>query len=113
MKKTLSRQQKEYKEAKALFEKVNKEFEQKIATTKLLGQVNQETMERLIEETGLHTALNRLGAAEADLLKWSHEMIQNEPDYQKNKDSVDRMYNFIDQNPHIKAQLIQAAMKMD
>ncbi|MBP1156625.1 MULTISPECIES: hypothetical protein [unclassified Paenibacillus] len=113
MKKTLSEQQKEYKEAKEQFEKANKEFEKKLAATKKLGTVNQETMEQLIEDTGLHTALNRLGAAEAALLNWSHQMIQSERDYLKNKDAVDRMYTFIDKNPHIKAQLIQAAMKME
>lgn len=113
MKRTLSAQQKEYKEAKEHFEQVNKDFEQKLATTKKLGTVTQETMERLVEDTGLHTALNKLGAAEAALLKWSHEMIQNERDYLQNKEAVDRMYAFIDKNPHIKAQLIQAAMKMD
>ncbi|UUZ84373.1 hypothetical protein LJK88_12115 [Paenibacillus sp. P26] len=113
MSKQLSEQQKEYKEAKEQFEKANKEFEQKLAATKKLGTVSQETMERLVEDTGLHTALNRLGAAEAALLRWSHEMIQNERDYLQNKETVDRMYAFIDSNPHIKAQLIQAAMKMD
>lgn len=113
MKKTLSEQQKEYKEAKEHFEKANKEFEKKLAATKKLGTVNQDTMERLVEDTGLHTALNRLGAAEAALLNWSHQMIQNERDYLQNKEAVDRMYSFIDKNPHIKAQLIQAAMKME
>ncbi|WP_159881120.1 hypothetical protein [Paenibacillus puerhi] len=113
MKKTMSEQQKEYKEAKALFQAANSEFEKKLATTKKLGKVDQEVMERLVEDTGLHTALNRLGAAEKALLEWSHEMIRNERDYLKNKDSVDRMYAFIDENPNIKAQLIQAAMKME
>ncbi len=113
MKRTFSEQQREYKEAKENFEKANKEFEQKLATTKKLGNVTPEVMEQLVGDTGLHTALNRLGAAEAALLKWSHEMIQNERDYLQNKEQVDRMYSFIDQNPHIKAQLIQAAMKME
>ncbi|TVY11870.1 hypothetical protein [Paenibacillus cremeus] len=113
MKKAIYEQQKEYKEAKEHFETVNKEFEKKLAATKKLGTVNQESMEQLVENTGLHDALNRLGAAEAALLKWSHEMIQNEKDYLQNKDAVDRMYAFIDKNPYIKSQLIQAAMKMD
>ncbi|AEI45013.1 hypothetical protein [Paenibacillus mucilaginosus] len=113
MKKALSQQQKEYKEAKEHFEQTNKDFEQKLAATKLLGTVNQETMERLVEDTGLHTALNRLGAAESALLKWSKEMIKKEKDYLQNKEAVDRMYAFIDKNPHIKAQLIQAAMNMN
>ena len=113
MKKSLTKQQSDYKEAKEAFEVANKEFEQKLAATKLLGTVNQETMEQLVEQTGLHTALNRLGKAEKALLKWSHEMIRNEKDYLKNKEAVDRMYSFIDQNPAIKAQLIQAAMKME
>lgn len=113
MKKVLSEQQNEYKAAKENYERVNKDFEQKLATTKKLGKVNQQTMERLIEDTGLQDAVNRMGAAEAALLKWSHEMIQTERDYLKNKDSVDRMYAFIDQNPKIKAQLIQAAMQME
>lgn len=113
MKKVLSGPQSEYKAAKEAFEQTNKDFEQKLAATKKLGTVNQQVMERLVEDTGLHSALNRLGAAEAALLKWSHEMIQNEKDYLQNKEAVDRMYAFIDQNPAIKAQLIQAAMKMD
>lgn len=113
MMKSMSKPQIDYKEAKEQFEKANKEFEQKLASTKLLGQVNQEVMEQLIEQTGLHDALNRLGRAEKGLLKWSHEMIRNERDYLKNKEQVDRMYSYIDNNPAIKAQLIQAAMKME
>lgn len=109
----LSKQQSEYKEAKEQFEQANKEFEQKLAATKLIGKVNQETMESLVEQTGLHTALNRLGRAEAALLKWSKEMISKEKDYLNNKEAVDRMYAYIDENPQIKAQLIQAAMKME
>jgi hypothetical protein len=111
-KKLMSEQQSEYKAAKEHFESVNKDFEQKLAATKKLGKVNQETLERLSEDTGLQRALNRLTSAESALLKWSHEMIQNERDYLKNKNSVDRMYAFIDQNPAIKAQLIKAAMEM-
>ena len=113
MKKTMSVQQKEYKEAKELFQAANAEFEKKLAATKKLGTVSQEVMERLVQDTDLHTALNRLGAAEAALLKWSHEMIRNERDYLKNREAIDKMYAFIDQNPNIKAQLIQAAMKME
>ncbi len=109
----MSEEQKAYKEAKEQFESINSEFEKKLAATKKLGKVDQQVMERLIEDTGLHTALNKLGAAEKALLEWSHEMIRNERDYLKNKDAVDKMYAFIDQNPKIKAQLIQAAMKME
>ncbi|MFH5182194.1 hypothetical protein ACHHV8_05890 [Paenibacillus sp. TAB 01] len=113
MKRTkLSKAQSEYKEAKEHFEKVNEAFQNKLTTVKLLGVVNQSSVEELIEQTGLHTALNRLGAAEKSLLDWSLEAIQNEKDYLQNKEQVDKMYAFIDQDPGIKAKLIQAAMKI-
>ncbi|WP_028547644.1 hypothetical protein [Paenibacillus sp. UNC451MF] len=113
MKKTkLSKEQTQYKEAKEHFERVNEAFQNKLATVQLLSVVNQEKVEELIEQTGLHTALNQLGAAEKALLEWSHEAIQSEKDYLQNKDAVDKMYAFIDQDPNIKAKLIQAAMKI-
>jgi alcohol dehydrogenase class IV len=113
MKKTkLNKQQSEYKEAKERFEKANTAFQNKLATVKLLGVVNQEKLEELIEATGLHNALNDLGAAEKSLLQWSHEAIQSEKDYLQNKEAVDKMYAFIDQDPGVKAKLIQAAMKI-
>ncbi|NOU95981.1 hypothetical protein GC093_22560 [Paenibacillus sp. LMG 31456] len=114
MKKTkLAKQQSEYKEAKERFEKANAAFQNKLATVKLLGVVTQEKVEELVEETSLHNALNDLGAAEKSLLLWSHEAIQSEKDYLQNKDAVDKMYAFIDQDPNIKAKLIQAAMKIN
>jgi len=113
MKKTkLSKAQTQYKEAKEHFEKVNEAFQNKLATVQLLGTVTQEKVEELIEQTGLHTALNDLGDAEKALLQWSHEAIQNEKDYLQNKEAVDKMYAFIDRDPDIKAKLIQAAMKI-
>jgi alcohol dehydrogenase class IV len=113
MKKTkLSKEQSNYKEAKERFERANEAFQNKLAVVKVLGVVSQQKVEDLIEETGLHTALNDLGAAEAALLQWSHEEIQNEKDYLQNKESVDKMYAFINQDPDIKAKLIQAAMKI-
>ncbi|SFK70698.1 hypothetical protein SAMN03159341_101190 [Paenibacillus sp. 1_12] len=113
MKKTkFSKAQSEYKEAKERFEKANEAFQNKLAVVKVLGVVNQEKIEELIEETSLHTALNDLGAAEKSLLEWSHEAIQSEKDYLQNKETIDKMYAFIDQDPDIKAKLIQAAMKI-
>jgi alcohol dehydrogenase class IV len=113
MKKTkLSKAQSNYKEAKERFEKANEAFQNKLAVTKVLGVITQEKVEELIEETDLHNALNDLGAAETALLEWSHEAIQSEKDYLQNKESVDKMYAFINQDPDIKAKLIQAAMKI-
>jgi alcohol dehydrogenase class IV len=111
-KSNLAKPQTEYKEAKERFEKANEAFQNKLATVKLLGVATQEKMEELIEETGLHTALNDLGEAEKALLHWSHEAIQNEKDYLQNKETIDKMYAFINQDPDIKAKLIQAAMKI-
>ncbi|TDF97602.1 hypothetical protein [Paenibacillus piri] len=114
MKKTkLVKEQTEYKEAKERFEKANEAFQNKLTTVKLLGVVTQEKLEELIDQTGLHDALNKLGAAEKSLLQWSHEAIQSEKDYLQNKEAVDRMYAFIDQDPEVKAKLIQAAMKIN
>lgn len=50
MKRTkLSKAQSEYKEAKEHFEKVNEAFQNKLTTVKLLGVVNQSSVEELIE----------------------------------------------------------------
>jgi hypothetical protein len=113
MKKTkLSKAQSDYKEAKERFEKANEAFQNKLSVVKVLGVVTQEKVEELIEQTNLHTTLNDLGAVEKSLLEWSHEAIQNEKDYLQNKDTVDKMYAFIDRDPDIKAKLIQAAMNI-
>lgn len=115
MKKTkLSKAQSNYKEAKERFEKANEAFQNKLAVVKVLGvgAITQVKVEELIEETDLHTALNDMGAAETALLEWSHEAIKSEKDYLQNKESVDKMYAFIEQDPDIKAKLIQAAMKI-
>ncbi|PZE19944.1 hypothetical protein [Paenibacillus xerothermodurans] len=111
-KQKLAKQQAQYKEAKERFERANGAFQNKLATVKLLGTVTQEKIEELIEATDLHNALNDLGAAEKALLQWSHEAIQSEKDYLQNKEAVDKMYAFIDQDPNIKAKLLQAAMKI-
>jgi alcohol dehydrogenase class IV len=108
----LAQPQMDYKEAKERFEKANEAFQNKLAIVKKLGVVTQTKLEELIDETGLHEALNDLGAAEKTLLQWSHEAIQSEKDYLQNKEAIDNMYAFIGQDPNIKAKLIQAAMKI-
>ncbi|WP_248927451.1 hypothetical protein [Paenibacillus hamazuiensis] len=107
-----SQQQTEYKVAKDNFEKANKAFEKKLATAKTLGTPTQEKIEELVEETGLHNALNALSQAENNLIAWSHKMIQDQPDYEQNKQIIDNMYANIHRDPQTRAKLIQAAMKL-
>jgi hypothetical protein len=107
-----SKPQNDYKLAKDHFEKINKAFDKKLATVKLLGVVTQEKMEELVGETGLHDALNKLTEAENDLIQWSHKMIQDQSDYTENKSVIDNMYANIHRDPMTRAKLIQAAMKI-
>lgn len=107
-----SKQQNDYKLAKDRFDKSNKDFEKKLATVKLLGTPTQEKVEELLEQTGLHTALNELSAAENALIEWSHEMIKDQSDYVNNKQVIDTMYANIHRDPQTRAKLIQAAMKI-
>jgi alcohol dehydrogenase class IV len=107
-----SKQQNDYKLAKQRFDKINKEFEKKLATLKMLGTPTQQQIEELLEETGLHNALNDLSTAENALLEWSHQMIQDQPDYLNNKEIIDNMYANIHRDPLTRAKLIQAAMKI-
>lgn len=113
MKPILSKAQLDYMKAKNKFEDKAKVMEAKIeeARTKV-PEVTQEIMEGLVLETGFHDAFNELTVAENALIQWSHVTIKHEKTYRDNKAEIEMMYERLNQDPQMRARIIQLAMKI-
>ncbi|KKO51581.1 hypothetical protein [Paenibacillus sp. DMB20] len=113
MKPILSKAQLDYMKAKNKFEDKAKIMEAKIeeARTKV-PEVTQEIMEGLVLETGFHDAFNELTVAENALIQWSHVTIKHEKTYRDNKAEIEMMYERLNQDPQMRARIIQLAMKI-
>ncbi|MBO2944862.1 hypothetical protein JJQ72_12855 [Paenibacillus sp. F411] len=113
MKPKLSKAQLDYMKAKTQFEDKAKVMEKKIELTrKKVPEITQEVMEGLVLETGFHDAFNELTLAENALIQWSHVTIKHEKEYRDNKNHIENMYSKLNEDPQMRAQIIQLAMKI-
>ncbi|WP_054957730.1 hypothetical protein [Paenibacillus dakarensis] len=113
MKPILSKAQLDYMKAKTQFEDRAKVMEKKIELARREhGEVTQEIMEGLVLETGFHDAFNQLTLAENDLIQWSHVTIKHEKEYRDNKNEIEMMYSKLNEDPEMRARVIQLAMKI-
>lgn len=113
MKPLLSKAQLDYTKAKTQFEDRAKVMEKKIELARgVHGEITQEIMEGLVLETGFHDAFNELTLAENELIKWSHVTIKHEKTYRDNKVEIEMMYDKLNEDPEMRARVIQLAMKI-
>ncbi|MDO7906544.1 hypothetical protein Q5741_08940 [Paenibacillus sp. JX-17] len=112
MKPMYSKAQLRYSKAKVNFENRAKVMEKKIEDTRKTTEISQEVMEGLVMETGFHDAYNDLVLAENELIEWSHATIKHEKTYRDNRDAIDTMYENINNDPAVRAQVIELAMKI-
>ncbi|CAM2932751.1 hypothetical protein PASE110613_08180 [Paenibacillus sediminis] len=112
MKPILSKAQVVYMKAKKKFDDRAKVLEQQIAETRKTTEITEEVMEGLVLETGFHDAYSELTNAENELIEWSHTAIKNDKTYKTNQQPIDQMYSNLENNPEMRARIIQLAMKI-
>ncbi|NMO98151.1 hypothetical protein [Paenibacillus lemnae] len=113
MKPKLSKPQLDYMKAKTQFEDKAKVMESTIEKKrKQVPEITQEIMEGLVMETGFHNAFNDLTIAENALIQWSHVTIKHEKEYRDNKFQIEEMYTKLNDDPQMRARIIQLAMKI-
>ncbi|WP_422658596.1 hypothetical protein ACK8P5_23510 [Paenibacillus sp. EC2-1] len=113
MKPILSKAQLDYMKAKTQFEDRAKVMEKKIELARgVHDEITQEIMEGLVMETGFHDAFNELTLAENALIQWSHVTIKHEKTYRDNKVEIEMMYSKLNEDPEMRARVIQLAMKI-
>ncbi|GIO33194.1 MULTISPECIES: hypothetical protein [Paenibacillus] len=112
MKPIYSKAQLDYMKAKTKFENKASTLEKKIEMTRKTREVTQEVMEGLVLETGFHDAYNELLQSENALIEWSHTTIKHEKTYRENKQPIEQMYENLNSDPEMRAQIISLAMKI-
>ena len=113
MKPILSKAQLDYMKAKTQFEDKAKVMEKKIELARgVHDEITQEIMEGLVLETGFHDAFNEMTLAENALIQWSHVTIKHEKTYRENKVEIEMMYDKLNEDPEMRARVIQLAMKI-
>ncbi|WP_106767264.1 hypothetical protein [Paenibacillus faecalis] len=113
MKPILSKAQLDYMKAKTKFEDKAKVMEKKIEDARRVhDEITQEIMEGLVLETGFHDAFNELTMAENALISWSHSTIKHEKTYRDNKAEIEMMYDKLNDDPQMRARIVQLAMRI-
>ncbi|MCJ8012773.1 hypothetical protein MUG84_13630 [Paenibacillus sp. KQZ6P-2] len=112
MKPIYSKAQLDYMRAKTKFENKASTLERKIELTRKTREITQEVMEGLVQETGFHDAYNELVLSENHLIEWSHSTIKHEKTYRDNKQPIEQMYQNLNADPEMRAQIIELAMKI-
>lgn len=112
MKKVYSTTQREYLQAKKVFEEASKVLEGRIQKLSVIREVQQNEMEQLVVETGFHDSFTKLTDAENRLIDWSHTAIQEEKIYKENRAQFDNMFANLHSNLEARTTIIDLALKI-
>lgn len=112
MKPLLSKAQTDYQNAKQNFERCSRIMEIEVEKIRLLREVTQADMEKLVVETGFHAAYSDLLDAENELIKWSHTTIKHEKIYKENRQHFDNLFDQIPKDPQARQTVLELAMRI-